>query len=164
MDRPDLDALARRVAKRGGTRRWALAGLTGIGAALTGALPDADARCKKKKRCGKDCCNRDRCFAKTVDDNTGSPTKFGCCPRERLCRSELPNWQDQCCYPQMKDAQGRLQPAEICDPQLPTKDPSADSICCRPCGGVCCKSGEECNSAGQCVLSNTARLPRYRKR
>jgi hypothetical protein len=50
---------------------------------------------------------------------------------------------------------------------LPLRDITADMICCRPAGGcgptkACCKSSEDC-VGGECVVSNTARLPRTRR-
>jgi hypothetical protein len=108
-------------------------------------------RCKRRKRCGSGCCGRDACFAQGVSDDTALPTSFGCCPAEKLCRSTKPPFPDQCCYED-----------ESCDPTL-TDNPEAETICCRPCNGVCClKQNEEC-VGGICTFVDTARLPRTRR-
>jgi hypothetical protein len=156
MDAQTLDNLARSLAIGTASRRSLVAGV-GF-ASLTTYLGSADAKkkkkhCKKKKRCGKGCCNSSSCFAKAIDADAPVPEilSYGCCPASSFCKSELPNWQDQCCYPD-----------ETCDPQLPNKDPSTDSLCCRPCGGKCCQSSFECVNE-VCTFANTARLPRYRR-
>jgi hypothetical protein len=153
MDSYEFDRLAISLAKGPVSRRSIFAGGAAVAALLFPASDIAAKKkhCKKKKRCGKGCCNASSCFAKTVDANDGEPLSFGCCPAETFCKSELPNWRDQCCYPD-----------ETCDPLLPNRDIFADSICCRPCAGKCCQTSFECVD-DVCTPANTARLPRYRR-
>jgi hypothetical protein len=99
---------------------------------------------------GCTCCAADACFAATVNPTDAQPTSFDCCPADKLCRSPKPPFPDQCCYPD-----------EYCDPTLVDK-PDADSVCCRPCNGQCCKVTEECRG-GKCAPADTARLPRTRR-
>ena len=156
MDGSSLfDSLTRFLAAPPATRRRVIGGLAGVFAATVplGDLAAKKKRCKRKKRCGKGCCNGAICFAATVTEVDGSPLSFGCCSEALLCKSEIPNWRDECCYPD-----------ETCDPQLPNRDISATGICCRPCGGLCCQSSFECNvETNLCEVANTARLPRYRR-
>lgn len=141
------------------SRRSLLGGLA-LMAAATGSSQVASGkrrkkrkkkRCKPSKRCDKGCCSPDSCFASAVDDGTVEPLGFACCPAEKLCRSTKPPFPDQCCYPD-----------ETCDPTL-TDDIFAETICCRPCNGVCClKLNEECIN-NVCTLVDTARLARTRR-
>jgi hypothetical protein len=153
----DLDALARLLAKGGRTRRSLVGALAVAGAAaplVSGiAGKGKKKRCKRSRRCGRDCCSSGRCFAKKVDPADRSAIGFACCPAGKLCRSETPPYPDQCCY---KD--------EHCDPTLPTQfGDEAQTICCRPCGTTCClKQNEEC-IGDVCTSVNTARLPRTRR-
>jgi hypothetical protein len=174
MDAARFDALAKSLTEIR-SRRSALGGLLlGSGGLLSlAAAEDAAARnCKKIKnkkrrrkcranqkpstcaaesRCGEGCCEPDSCFASEVDDVTVEPLGYACCPAEKLCRSTKPPYPDQCCYPD-----------ETCQPSL-TDDIFAETICCRPCNGVCClKLNEECID-GVCTLVSTARLARTRR-
>jgi hypothetical protein len=91
------------------------------------------------------------CFAQAVNPDNREPIGFNCCPAELFCPSPKAPFPDQCCYPD-----------ESCKPSL-ADNPAAETICCRPCNGVCClKQNEEC-IAGVCTLVNTARLPRTRR-
>jgi hypothetical protein len=154
VDASSLDNLARALAAPFASRRalFAAAAAAVPSAAVTDAKKKHRKRCKKKKRCGKDCCNTSSCFAKTVNgDDSTDILAFGCCPAGSICKSILPNWQDQCCYAD-----------ETCDPGLPDRDAFADSICCRTCGADCCKLAEQCVN-GVCEPLTTARQPRYRR-
>lgn len=156
MDESRFDALARSLMHDGSSRR-SLIGAAAVVLSAVAPIAGADAkkkkRCKRKKRCGKDCCNGSNCFAKSVvpSDEGTEVLGYGCCPAKSFCKSELPNWQDECCYPD-----------EQCDPLLPERELFATGICCRPCGGGCCQSSFECID-NACTPSNTARLPRYRR-
>jgi hypothetical protein len=112
-------------------------------------------RCKLQNRCGNGCCNPDSCFAESVDPDAPENVTFACCPADKLCRSTNPNFdfKDQCCYPD-----------ETCQPSLVDEFGfNTETICCRPCNGVCClKQNEECIN-GVCTLVSTARLPRTRR-
>lgn len=130
-----------------------MAAVTGSGQAASGKghRKGGKKRCKRRKRCDKGCCNPDFCFASAVDDVTAEPVGYACCPAEQLCRSTKPPFPDQCCYPD-----------ETCQPSL-TDNIDAETICCRPCGNVCClKLNEECIN-GVCTLVSTARLARTRR-
>jgi hypothetical protein len=156
LDASRLDALARSIANTAASRRSVVAG---IGALLLAAIPTSDVgakkkkkRCKRKKRCGKDCCNGSSCFEKRFnEDDSTEVLEYDCCPTNSICKSELPNWEDQCCYGD-----------EVCDPLLPERDLFADSICCRQCGDLCLSQSEECVDGVPTPLS-TARLPRHRR-
>ena len=101
--------------------------------------------------CGAGCCTADSCFAEAVNPDNREPVGFNCCPAGLFCPSPKAPFPDQCCYPD-----------ESCNPSL-ANDPAAETICCRPCNGVCClKQNEEC-IGGVCTLVNTARLPRTRR-
>jgi len=94
------------------------------------------------------------CFA-TAARPDQVPTEFACCPPELTCTSQT-SLPDQCCYPD-----------ETCDPTLAQRFPlEAQTNCCRPCAGEpsgCCLSPSYECVGGQCVLANTARLPRTRR-
>jgi hypothetical protein len=156
LDASRFDSLARSFTAAAAPRRSLIAGLVALSLA---ALPMSDIgakkkkkkRCKRKKRCGKDCCNASSCFAKSVNDDNSEVLSFGCCPAKSLCKSVLPNFPDQCCYPD-----------EVCDPQLAVDSPEKGTICCRQCGDSCLESFEECVDGVPTPLL-TARLPRYRR-
>lgn len=138
------------------SRRTLVGGLALIAAVTRASQPASSKkrrkkRCKRRKQCGKGCCNADSCFAASVDPVNSEPLTFACCPAEKLCRSTKPPYPDQCCYPD-----------ETCNPTL-TEDPLTQTICCRPCNGECCLNlNEECID-GACTPINTARLPRTRR-
>jgi hypothetical protein len=158
VDDARFDTLSRSLALPGATRRALFSALGGLVA--TGAMGSAvDAkkkhkkRCKRKRRCGHDCCQRNRCFAKKVNKDTERVLSFGCCSGSQLCLS--PNERpDQCCY---KD--------ERCDPDNP--EVPTGELCCRFCGEpgneTCCDADEECRN-GDCVSTlPTVRLARTRR-
>jgi hypothetical protein len=106
-----------------------------------------------KGGCSGQCdgCSSNRCFASAVNPNDRTALGYSCCPADKVCRSSHPEFTDQCCYPD-----------ESCQPSL-ANDPEFDTICCRPCNGVCCpKQNDEC-IGGVCTEVNTARLPRSRR-
>lgn len=151
-----LDNLSHAPGAQAKSRRSLLGGL-GIAAAATGrsefviGKKHGKKRCKRRKRCDKDCCNPDSCFASSVNPDNSEPLAFACCPADKLCRSTKPPYPDQCCYPD-----------ETCNPAL-TDNPLTQTICCRPCNGVCCLNlNEECID-GVCTPITTARLPRTRR-
>jgi hypothetical protein len=118
----------------------------------TGAKKKKKKRCKRKKRCGKDCCNGSSCFAKRInEDNSTEVLEYGCCPAKSICKSLQENFPDQCCYED-----------EVCDPQLVVTTPELGTVCCRPCQGSCLRSDQECVNDVITELG-TARLPRYRR-
>ena len=177
MDGFRFDQLTRLIDARFG-RRTALALLTAAGLASSISAPGAAGKegkkisicyngrkrkvkkkgwqkhypgATKKPNCGSGCCADDACFAETVNPSEVQPTSFACCPATKLCRSTKPPFPDQCCYPD-----------ESCNPSL-VDDAEFETICCRPCNGVCCpKQNHEC-LGGVCTPIDTARLPRTRR-
>jgi len=170
----DLDALARSLARRGGTRRTLIRALGGAGAFAPLLALDADAKRKRKKKkkkdkdrckfsptCDGECCHPDRCFGK-VGVSVGVPDQFACCPERLLSiNSNSTGLPDQCCYED-----------ETPKPELATND-NAQMLCCRPCpnSGDCAEGWAdgciiqpqyECID-GRCELVETARLPRVRR-
>jgi hypothetical protein len=179
MDTDRFAQLSRLLSRALPNRRAVLIGLLGSGAVAT-AADEGDAASKAQKRrrrrrrrnrndtvppppppppfvcpaaevCGPGCCTSDRCYVSKVDGDTGQPLDVFCCPAELVCKSQLVNFRDQCCYPD-----------ETCNPNLPNEEPEVNSICCRPCGGRCLPSNEEC-VGGEGVPQQTARSPRYRR-
>lgn len=182
MDTDRFARLGRHLTSALPSRREVLIGLLGIGSASVAAI-GADAASKEQKRrrrrrrrnririvpppppppppppivcpatevCGNDCCTSDTCYASKVDGDTGVPLELFCCPTNLICTSKVSNFRDQCCYTD-----------ETCNPNLPNEEPEVNGVCCRPCGGKCLPSNEEC-VGGVGVPQQTARSPRYRR-
>ncbi len=154
MDAEQFDRLTRRLTLPRTSRRLALlAPLAVVGADLAGSNgADARTRCKKNKRCGKDCCGQGSCLVKKIDPNSGAIVSIGCCPKANLCQAPQgdPNG-NQCCYSDEK-----------CNPAGENNgDNNGNGLCCRTCNGHCCSSADHCVN-DQCVPIGTARLPRRR--
>ena len=98
------------------------------------------------------------CFATVKNTAEGPPAGYACCPADKLCPTQRTDgfFPDQCCYSDEVCDPGRVVPGS------PSYDPSADSLCCRSCGGVCCAVGDHCVN-GVCEGIGTARLPRTRR-
>jgi hypothetical protein len=172
----NLDALARSLATRGGTRRTLMAALAGAAALAPMLIPDAEAKRKKKKKkkrckfsptCDGGCCAPEVCFAKEIDLTDRTPLSFACCPPHLLSINPTgTGLPDQCCYDN-----------ETPKPEL-ANNGNADMLCCRPCpsaneaegcfvgegwlDGCIIQSQYECID-GSCQPSGTARLPRVRR-
>lgn len=158
MDEARFDRLARLFGHRPASRRTLVVGLASGGLAVLGAGNQVEGkqRCKKRKRCGKDCCRRSSCFAKRIDPIDTTKVTYGCCPASKFCEAKSGrSADDECCYPD-----------EVCVGR--PSDSSSNSICCRECGKdaagkrICCASSEVCRN-GVCAPLNTARLPRRRR-
>jgi hypothetical protein len=159
MDGDRFDGVARSVARvRLGRRAvgGAVAALLAAGAVETEAKKK---RCPRAKKCGKDCCGGQKCFAKKVENIQGveTPTAYGCCPADKICRPEgaTTGERDQCCYQD-----------EVC---RPNRDPnSSTGVCCRKCGTgaseTCCENDERCDEKeGKCVDLLPPRYVRNRR-
>ena len=98
------------------------------------------------------------CFATVKNSAEAPPPGYACCPADKLCPTQRTDgfFPDQCCYSDEVCDSGRVVPGS------PNFDPTADSLCCRSCGGVCCASGDHCVN-GLCEGIGTARLPRTRR-
>ena len=153
MDTDRFDRLTRRLTLPKASRRLALAApLVALGADLAGTRgASARTRCKKNKRCGKDCCGQGSCLVKEIDPNSGKIT-IGCCPKSNLCHApEGDPDGNQCCYSDEK-----------CNPTGESNgENNGNGLCCRTCNGLCCAPQDHCVN-GECVPIGTARLPRRR--
>lgn len=98
------------------------------------------------------------CFATVKNSAEAPPPGYACCPADKLCPTQRTDgfFPDQCCYSDEVCAPDRVVPGS------PNYDPTADSLCCRSCGGGCCAVGDHCVN-GLCEGIGTARLPRTRR-
>jgi hypothetical protein len=112
-----------------------------------------------KGACGAVCAGcPDACFATVRNSAEAPPPGYACCPADKLCPTQRTDgfFPDQCCYSDEVCAPDRVVPGS------PNFDSTADSLCCRSCGGMCCAVGDHCVN-GFCEGIGTARLPRTRR-
>ncbi|HET7092919.1 MAG TPA: hypothetical protein VFI22_05555 [Thermomicrobiales bacterium] len=149
MDANRFDRLTRRLTTPRASRRLIFgAAPFALGARFASDAVDAKKRCKKSKRCGKDCCGKQKCLPKKIDPQTGKIVSFACCSKKLLCRPvDDDPLGNQCCYSD-----------ETCRPD---QNNNGNGLCCRECNGLCCPSSEFCQG-DHCEPLGTARLPRRR--
>lgn len=177
MDSDRFAQLSRLLARGLPNRREVVTGLLGSGVAATtivggGAASKKQIRRRRRRRnrnqtvppppppppfvcpasevCGAGCCPSEMCFAESYDPDDSTKITYNCCPAVLVCKSQVPDADDQCCYPD-----------EECIPTLPNENPLV-GICCRRCGEICLEFQFECVN-GAPELQTTARLPRYRR-